>query len=255
MIKYPLWKGDVRMRVNILSVGFDALTLPQALDRALTLIRSPGFHTVITPNPEIVQLCRRDARMQDAVAKAGLVLPDGVGVVNAAKTLGRPLPQKIAGIDFAWALLPLLAEHGYSLYLLGAKPGVADKAAQTLVTSFPSLTIAGVHDGYFSDDDAVASEIAQSGAQVVFVCLGAPRQELWCRTHGAATGATLLAALGGSMDVWAGTVKRAPQFMITLGLEWLYRMLRYPKRLLRFFALPAFVLAVRRQARAQSGKL
>ena len=240
------------MRVDILGVGFDSLTLPQALDRALTLIRSPGFHTVVTPNPEIVQLCRRDARMQNAVAKADLVLPDGIGVVNAAKKLGRPLPGKMAGIDFAWSLLPLLAQHGCRLYLLGSRPGVAEKAAQTILEAFPDLIIAGMHDGYFSDNDAVAAEIARSGAQVVFVCLGAPRQELWCRDYGAQTGAALLMALGGSMDVWAGAVKRAPRFMIALGLEWLYRMVRYPKRLLRFFALPAFVLAVRKQKRAET---
>ena len=135
-----------------------------------------------------------------------------------------------------------MAGEGLSLYLLGAKPGVAEKAAENLRAQYPGLVIAGTHDGYFKEDGPVVEDIRQSGADVVFVCLGAPKQELWMEKNGPATGAHLLCGLGGSLDVFAGVVERAPKFWSDHGLEWLCGLCEEPKRIGRMMKLPKFAL-------------
>jgi N-acetylglucosaminyldiphosphoundecaprenol N-acetyl-beta-D-mannosaminyltransferase len=134
-----------------------------------------------------------------------------------------------------------MAKRGQRLFLLGAKPGVAELAAQRLTEKYPGLTVCGTHDGYFKEDGPVAAAIREAGADVVFVCLGAPKQEKWIRANGEATGAHLLIGLGGSLDVFAGQVDRAPAGWQKLGLEWLYRAIRQPARFKRVAKLPLFL--------------
>ena len=226
------------MRIDVLGVGFDNLTMAEAVERGMELVRSPGAHYVVTPNPEIVEVCREDRSAQAAVNGADLVLADGVGVIKGAAMLGTPLKERTPGIEFAAHLMDRLAEEGRSLYLLGAKPGVAEQAAAKLEAAHPGLRIAGTHDGYFKEDGPVVEDIRRSGAEVVFVCLGAPKQELWMVEHGPATGAHLMVGLGGSLDVFAGVVERAPEGFQRLGLEWLYRLAKEPKRIGRMAKLP-----------------
>ena len=183
------------MRVDVLGVGFDNLTLDEAVARGMELVCGEGTHYVVTPNPEIVEVCRENPAARDAVNGADLVLPDGVGVVKGAAMLGTPLKEKTPGIEFAAGLMGKMAQQGKSLYLLGAKPGVAELAGQRLTQRYPGLRIAGTHDGYFKEDGPVVEAIRQSGADVVFVCLGAPKQELWMAKNGSATGAHLLLQL------------------------------------------------------------
>ena len=171
------------------------------------------------------------------------MLPDGIGVVYAAKILGTPLQGRVPGCDFAAALCGWMAENGKKLFLLGAKPGVAEQAAENLEKAHPGLSVCGTHDGYFKDDAPVVDAIGAAGADVVFVCLGAPKQEHWMIEHGPQTGASLLIGLGGSLDVFAGTVKRAPKIWQKLGLEWLYRLLRQPSRIGRMAKLPLFLVS------------
>ena len=231
------------MRINILGVGFDNVTIDEALARGEELLCSEGAHYVVTPNPEIVETCRADAAANAAVNGADLVLPDGIGVVKGAAMLGTPLKEKTPGIEFAAGLMDKMAENGQALYLLGAKPGVAELAAERLQKQHPGLKIAGTHDGYFKEDAPVAAAIRESGADCVFVCLGAPKQELWMAKNGPATGAHLLCGLGGSLDVFAGTVERAPKFWSDHGLEWFYRLCKEPKRIGRMMKLPKFLFA------------
>lgn len=226
------------MRIDVLGVGFDNLTMDEAVAEGLRLTESQGTHYVVTPNPEIVELCRENLAAKIAVNEADLVLADGIGVVKGAAMLGTPLKDRVPGIEFAAGLMAGLAANGKTLYLLGAKPGVAQQAAGRLQASYPGLVIAGTHDGYFKDDAAVAEEIRKTGADVVFVCLGAPKQELWMKKFGPATGAHLLCGLGGSLDVFAGVVERAPEGFQRLGLEWLYRLAKEPKRIGRMAKLP-----------------
>ena len=235
------------MRIDVLGVGFDNLTMAEAVEKAWALLGQPGAHYVVTPNPEIVEVCREDAEARAAVNGADLVLPDGVGVVKGAAMLGTPLKEKTPGVEFAGHLMAKMAEGGKSLYLLGAKPGVAELAAKRLQAQYPGLGIAGTHDGYFQEDGPVVEEIRQSGADCVFVCLGAPKQEKWMAANGAATGASLLCGLGGSLDVFAGVVARAPRFWSDHGLEWFYRLCKEPRRIGRMMKLPLFLVHVRQE--------
>lgn len=237
------------MRVDVLGVGFDNLIMEEAAARGMELIRGGGTHYVVTPNPEIVEVCRENPAARNAVNGADLVLPDGIGVIRGAAMLGTPLRERVPGIEFAARLMEGMAEEGMSLYLLGAKAGVAEAAAERLRERYPGLRIAGVHDGFFQEDGPVTGDIRSSGADVVFVCLGAPKQEIWMAENGAATGARLLCGLGGSLDIFAGTVKRAPKFWCDHGLEWFYRLCREPRRIVRMMKLPLFLLHVRQEKR------
>jgi len=224
------------VRINVLGVGFDNVTMDEAVDRGMELLRSPGAHRVATPNPEIVELCRENLAARQAVNGADLVLPDGIGVVKGAKMLGTPLKSRVPGIEFAAGLMERMAAEGLSLYLLGAKPGVAETAGEKLAEKYPGLKIAGTHDGYFQEDGPVVEAIRASGADCVFVCLGA-------------TGARLLCGLGGSLDVFAGVVERAPKFWSDHGLEWFYRLCRDPRRAGRMMKLPLFLIHVQKEKR------
>lgn len=237
------------MRIDVLGVGFDNVTMEEAVERGMELLDSREAQYVVTPNPEIVEVCRMDPAAKAAVNGAALVLPDGIGVVKGARMLGTPLKEKVPGIEFAANLMERMAKEGKSLYLLGAKPGVAQQAGERLREKYPGLRIAGTHDGYFQEDGPVAEEICRSGADVVFVCLGAPKQELWMQKNGPATGARLLCGLGGSLDVFAGVVERAPKFWSDHGLEWFYRLCKEPRRIGRMMRLPLFLIHVQQEKR------
>lgn len=229
------------MRVDVLGVAFDNVTLDEAVARAMALLEEDGPHLAATPNPEIVQCAGRDPEYARILADADLVIPDGIGIIHAAKILGRPLKGRVPGIDFAAALMVRMAETGRRLFLLGAAPGVAEQAAANLQAAHPGLVICGTHDGYFKEDGPVVQRIRDARADVVFVCLGFPKQEKWIAAHGAETGAHLLIGLGGSLDVFAGKVERAPEQFQRLGLEWLYRLVKQPSRAGRMAKLPLFL--------------
>ncbi|MDR2501925.1 MAG: WecB/TagA/CpsF family glycosyltransferase [Oscillospiraceae bacterium] len=229
------------MRIDILGVGFDAVTPDEAIAAAAARLDGarPGTDYIVTPNPEIVEFCRRDADAADAISGAFLVLPDGIGIIYAAKILGRQLCRRVPGIDFACALL---ARGAYRVFLLGAKPGVAARAGQAVAARYPGVVIAGCRDGYFADDAEVVAQINAAAPDIVFVCLGAPKQEKWMAQNAPALNAKLLIGLGGALDVLSGDTRRAPRFMQRLGLEWLYRIVSQPRRIGRMARLPLFLL-------------
>ena len=226
------------MRTDVLGVGFDDLTLEEAAEAGARLAEAEGFHYTVTPNPEFLLAARKDPGFRQALLGADLVLADGVGVVYSARILGRPLKGRVPGIEFAQRLLRWMAAHGKRLFLLGAKPGVAELAAANLKSRYPGLIVCGTHDGYFREDAPVVEEIRSAAADVVFVCLGAPKQEFWMVNNGPATGVHLAVGLGGSLDVFAGVVERAPRAFQKLGLEWFYRLIKEPKRIGRMARLP-----------------
>jgi N-acetylglucosaminyldiphosphoundecaprenol N-acetyl-beta-D-mannosaminyltransferase len=232
------------MRTDVLGVGFDDITVAAAAERAAGMMAGGERGYVVTPNPEIIWMCRRDDALKRAIDGAALVLPDGVGVTLGARILGRPLSGRVPGIDFAAALLALTAVSGGRVFLLGAKPGVAESAAEKLAEMYPGLTVAGVSDGYFSDDSAIIDKINAASPDLLFVCLGAPKQELWMAEHIGLVDAALCVGLGGALDVFAGAVRRAPALWSRLGIEWLYRLIREPRRILRMSRLPLYLLAV-----------
>ena len=237
------------MKTDILGIQFDNLTREEAKEAGAVLLRSPEFHYAVTPNPEFILAADKDLEFQKILNQADLVLPDGIGVVYSAKILGTPLKGRVAGFDFACDMLDVLNEMGGRLYLLGAKPGVAEEAGRRILESHPNIVLCGVHDGYFKDSDPVAREVAQAQPDLLFVCLGAPKQEKWMAANGEATGAALLCGLGGSLDVFAGVVARAPKFWSDHGLEWFYRLCKEPRRIGRMMKLPLFLVHVRQERR------
>ena len=237
-------------RVDILGVGFDALTGEEAVARALELMGERRAAYVCTPNPEIVLMAREDPSLMDAVNGADLVLPDGVGVVWASRKLGTPVPERVAGYDFLLALLGCMEG---SVYILGGRAGVAELAAERIRTTFPGVTIAGTCDGFIRDELALIAEIGEREPDLMMVCLGAGKQELWMAAHRDLP-VGIMAGLGGSVDVLAGTVPRAPDWWRGHGLEWLYRLIKQPSRLKRQLRLPGYILLVFRQKRIQARK-
>ena len=237
------------MKTDILGVGIDNLTLDEAIEAGAALMEEGGFHYVVTPNPEFILAAEKDEEFRQVLNAADLVLADGIGVVKGAQMMGTPLKGRVPGIEFAAGLMERMASEGLSLYLLGAKPGVAEAAGVALAERYPGLRIAGTRDGYFREDAPVVEAIRDSGADCVFVCLGAPKQERWMAKHGAQTGAHLLCGLGGSLDVFAGVVERAPKFWCDHDLEWFYRLCRDPRRLGRMMKLPLFLVHVRKEKR------
>lgn len=238
-------------KTDVMGVAFDDMTMEEAVSRALTLAKEGAGAYAVTPNPELVLMAQKDPAYAGTLAGAALTLPDGIGIIYAAKLLKRPLTGRVPGIDFAGKLMEKLAEKGLKLYLLGAKPGVAEKAAERLREQYPGLRIAGTHDGYFQEDGPVIEAIRASGADVVFVCLGAPKQEKWMQKNGGATGAHLLVGLGGCLDVFSGEVQRAPEVFQKLGLEWLHRLAKNPSRIGRMMKLPLFLVHVAGEKRKQ----
>ncbi len=231
-------------RIDVMGVRFDNVTMEEALERAKELLASEGADYVVTPNSEIVYEAMADEGLKDLLNHASMVLPDGAGVVLGSKILGTPLKQKVAGVDFADRLLGHLAQTGGSVYLLGSKPGIAELAAEKMTAKHPGLRIAGLADGYFKEEGPVIEKINGANADVLFVCLGAPKQEKFMVAHQGELNVRLMAGLGGSLDSFAGTVKRAPQWMIKCSLEWLYRLIKEPKRFKRMLRLPKFLWAV-----------
>lgn len=233
-------------KINIRGVSFCNLTPDEAEAYAAELMHGGKTATVFTPNAEIVQLCIEQPRYFDLYNSADMVVPDGAGVIKAARILGTPLKGKVAGIELGERLLSAVANSGEGVYFLGGKPGIAETAAQKMTEKYPGLRIVGTHDGYFQkcgeESDAVVEKINQSGAKLLFVCLGVPAQEEWIFANAEKlTTAPLCLCLGGSLDVYAGAVKRAPKIFIRLSLEWFYRLCKEPWRLRRMMKLPKFI--------------
>ena len=232
------------MKIDVMDVKFDNVTMAEAMDRAREILDGSETVYVVTPNSEIVYEAMKDESLLKLLNDAALVLPDGAGVVLGSKILGTPLKEKVAGVEFADHLMDGMAEKGKKLYLLGSKPGIAEQAAEKMLEKHPKLQICGMADGYFKDENEVVAKVNEAGADVLFVCLGAPKQEKFMQAHKDELNVKMMCGLGGSLDSFAGTVKRAPRWMIDLSLEWLYRLLKEPKRIGRMMRLPKFILAV-----------
>ena len=226
----------------MLGVGFDDLTRENAIELCKKLIDEHRAAYMATPNPEIVMAAWENGELMDALADADLVIPDGIGVVKAAKILGTPLKERLPGIEIGEAILRYLAESGKSAFLLGAKPGVAELAAEQIKKKYPGINICGTNDGYFKEDAPVVAKINAARPDFLMVCLGAPKQEIWMSRNAPMLDVGLMAGLGGSLDVFAGTVERAPKVWQELNLEWLYRCIKEPWRFKRIAKLPLFLV-------------
>lgn len=236
----------MRETVDILGVDIDNITAAAALEKSKKLLNQEGVSKIFTPNPEIIMAARADEEFCKILNQADLCTPDGIGVVYGAKILKTPLQERVAGFDLACGLLKHIAESGEGVFLFGAKPGVAERAAEKLKETYSGLVVSGTHDGYFKEEEEaeIVRQINDSGAKLLLVCLGAPKQERWIAAHQAELKVRLCMGVGGALDVFAGEVKRAPKLFIRLNLEWLYRLLKQPSRIGRFMALPKFIIIV-----------
>jgi N-acetylglucosaminyldiphosphoundecaprenol N-acetyl-beta-D-mannosaminyltransferase len=250
--------------VEVLGFRLDLVSLEEAArwvmaaadgaSGASTALPSPGRTAIATSfNPELVMLALEDPTAAEALRAADLCYPDGVGAVWAARRTLEPGgpgldpgPQRVAGIDLAQRVLESAAQAGTPVYCLGARPGVAEQAARRQRESLPGLRIAGCRDGYFSpgDEAAVVDAVRNSGAAILLVAMGAPKQEKLLFRHRDEWGAPVALGVGGSFDVWAGNTRRAPEWVRKAGVEWLFRLAREPKRLRRQLMLPRFAYRV-----------
>lgn len=226
----------------MLGVGFDNLTEEDAIELCKKLIDEHRAAYMVTPNPEIVMAAWENSELMSALENADLVIPDGIGVVKAARIIGTPLKARLPGIEIGEEVLKYLAQTGKSTFLLGAKPGVAELAAERIKQMCPGINICGTNDGYFKDDAPVVAKINEAKPDFLMVCLGAPKQEIWMSRNARMLDVGLMAGLGGSLDVFAGTVERAPKAWQKLNLEWLYRCVKEPWRFKRIAKLPLFLV-------------
>ena len=236
-------------KTECFGIFFDDGSPDEITEKARSLIGSNRGVYAVTPNPEIVLAAQKDSALRDAILSADLILPDGVGLVWASRILGRPLRHRLPGIDFACRLLNERAGRGGSVFLLGADPGVAQLAGESLSKAYPGLRIAGTQHGYFAADEeaSILEEIRLSGAELLFVCLGSPKQELWMNRWSAELPGVLMIGLGGALDVFSGRLRRASKLWQHLGLEWLYRLLQEPRRMKRTIRLPGILWAAMRE--------
>lgn len=236
------------MSVSILGLPVQNVTMQQAVNDVSGFFGMRESKIVVTPNAEILQMFTKDPQVKEALLNADYVIPDGIGVVLAAKRLGTPVKEKVAGVELAAHLLNYSAEQGKRVYFLGGKPGVAEEAKKKLQEQYPNLAIVGVRDGYFKPEDepAIVEEINSLDVDMLFVCLGAPKQELWMAAHKKELKIGVMLGLGGTLDVLAGVSKRAPKWMIACGLEWLYRLVKEPWRFKRMISLPFFLFSVKK---------
>lgn len=218
--------------VRLFGLALSPLTYQQTLAWLAGQMRSPGRRQcVFTANVDQVVRYARDAQFRRAYEAADLVVADGMPLVWSADWLGEALPERVAGIDLLHGLCGLSAQAGYRCYLLGAQAEVNARARENLVAAYPPLRICGTHSGYFALDLPVVEAINQAKAQVLFVGMGSPRQELWLGRNWAGLNCRLALTVGGAFDVIAGKLTRAPVALQKIGLEWLWRLLQEPRRL------------------------
>jgi N-acetylglucosaminyldiphosphoundecaprenol N-acetyl-beta-D-mannosaminyltransferase len=229
--------------VELLGVPVQRTDVAGALHRITQFVEERAPHQVVTPDSSAVVRAQEDPELMEILRSADLVTADGAGLVWMAKVMGLPLWERVSGVDLMQHICELAAEKRYSIYLVGAAPGVAAEAADKLKEQYPGLAVAGTMHGYFGEDEEpeVVRRIADAKPDVLFVALGVPRQEKWIRRHLDELGVPVAIGVGGSFDVIAGRLKRAPLLMQRWGLEWLWRALRQPSRLPRLLALPRFV--------------
>jgi N-acetylglucosaminyldiphosphoundecaprenol N-acetyl-beta-D-mannosaminyltransferase len=253
-------EGAEPARLELFGCRVDPIDMDDAVARIDAAIAERRFLRHADLNGAIVVAMQDDDEMGASIAGADLLVADGQSVVWAARLLGRPLPARVAGIDLMHRTIELAERRGYSIYILGARQDVLERAVERLREDHPALRIAGYRNGYFdgSEDLDVVAAVRSSGADILFVAIGSPRKEYFLGRHGTSLGVPYVMGVGGSIDVVAGVTRRAPAWIQRAGLEWAFRLAQEPRRLFRrylvtnarFLALVAREARSRRRARA-----
>jgi N-acetylglucosaminyldiphosphoundecaprenol N-acetyl-beta-D-mannosaminyltransferase len=237
--------GSRSGRIDIMGIPVDGVTIGEALEMVKRFISEGGGpHMIVTPNSLIANMSISNGELREAIASSCLSIPDGWGIVWASRILGSPIKERVAGIDLMVGICKMAADMGYKVFLLGGKEGVAERAAEGLRSIAPGLIVVGTHHGYFSDDGEVLDLINKSGADILFVAMGAPKQELWMWRNRDLLKVSVVMGVGGSFDVLAGVRRRAPEWIRRSGLEWLYRFITNPTRIERLLVPLIFGMRV-----------
>jgi N-acetylglucosaminyldiphosphoundecaprenol N-acetyl-beta-D-mannosaminyltransferase len=232
--------------VKILGVKFDKLNFDEAYQRFTTFMMQDETKMIFTPNSELVMMAQEDEAFRQILNEGDLTVPDGIGIILASRIHHLELTERIPGIDLMTKMLAYANRSNKSIYLFGAKPGVAEKAAQNIAAQYGNIKIVGVQDGYFDarEELRILDRINEVKPDILFTALGAPKQEKWIYKYRKLLNVKVAMGVGGAIDVWAGTAKRAPKLFQKLGLEWFYRLLKEPKRIGRMMLLPKFLIKV-----------
>jgi len=231
-------------RVKLLGYEIDTFDFNQAIDYATELLSNDKVNQVVTINPEMFTTAENDEEFSQILNSAEMVIPDGVGVKIGLKIMGENV-ARIAGIDFARKMIEVAAQNNMLVALIGAKPEIINKASKNLKTEVENLNIVYTHDGYFDNWDEILEGLKNTAPKLILVALGSPKQEKFISKAKGILNPALMIGVGGSFDVWSGTVERAPEIYQKLGLEWLYRTVKQPERFKRIFPnLPIFALKV-----------
>ncbi|OXM15081.1 WecB/TagA/CpsF family glycosyltransferase [Paenibacillus herberti] len=233
-------------KVSIYGVPFSRMSMDETMEYLTNVIEAKRPSQIITANPIMVMMGLEDAGFHRMLREADLVVPDGAGVVWAAGHIGYPVKERVPGFDLLHRLFLEGEERGWSAYLLGTSQEVIDEAAAKLQAQYPGTRIAGTHHGFFGEkeDPEVIARIRAARPHMLFVARSATTQEPWITRYKQELGVPLIMGVGGSFDIIAGRLKRAPIFMQKLRLEWFYRLLQQPSRFRRMLVLPQFALKV-----------
>jgi len=250
----------MRYRVNLLDTWIDKIDCTGALARIEAFVRSRQPHQLVTVNVDFLRLASSDAAFRTLINSADLVVPDGMPLLWGARLLGDPLLERVTGVDLVTACARLSAEKGYRLFLLGAGEGIAAQAADALRARYPGAQIVGAYTppmGPFTpeQDAEMVQRIQEAAPDMLFVAFGAPRQDQWIRTHMQELGVPVCMGVGGALDMLAGKLNRAPQWMQEQGLEWLYRLVQEPTRLWRRYFVQDLPVFVRMMTQRRTGSL
>ncbi len=235
-------------RIVVLGAEIDAISMDEATDCAVQEMKQRRGAYVVTPNAEMLLAAQKDPALRAALRGAVIALPDGVGVLLASRILGTPIRRRVAGVDFARALLAKMSRSDGRIFLFGAAEGVAERAAKRIRKVYPALEIVGWHSGFFKQEEerSLIDLINERSPDLLIVCLGSPKQEKWMAENAAFLSVGLMTGLGGALDLFAGRTRRAPRWMRRAGLEWLFRMIGEPRRIVRIVRIPQlFFLALR----------
>lgn len=233
------------MKEKYLGVNVSPLTYEGIISDLRVRLAEGKQSTIIAVNPEKVMSAQRDPEVKELINASTYQIADGVGILLAAKIKGGNITSRVTGVDMMAKLLQFAESDGHSVYFYGAKEEVVTKAVANIKAKHPNIQVAGYSNGYEKDEKALVLKIHQSGAKILFVALGSPRQELWIRRNlDQLPNVQVFQGVGGSFDVFSGTVKRAPALFRKLGIEWLYRLLASPSRLKRQLNLPKFLFKV-----------
>ncbi|WP_105616845.1 WecB/TagA/CpsF family glycosyltransferase [Vallitalea okinawensis] len=238
-------------KIDVLGVGISRVDMKEATKEILSYLKGNETRMIFTPNPEFIMAAREDQTFKKILNEGDLVIPDGIGVVIGAKMLKTPLKERVPGYDLIQHTFNQIKDKNIGIYFLGSGPGVAEEAAKKMEEKFPGLKIVGCRDGYFDENEEsyIVEEINATGADILYVALGAPKQEKFIFKHRDQLNVKIAMGVGGSFDGMAGRVKRAPVIFQKLNLEWFYRLISQPTRAKRMMKLPLFIIEVMKNKR------